>query len=200
MSIYAEVNEHEKEHKIPNWLITKTNKCQRCNLSLTRRKTVIGRGSTPADILLMGEGPGDFEDMQGEAFVGPSGKLLDSMINRTGYAKDLSFFFTNVVLCHPTDVVGGENREPMKQEIEACRSYIVKLIELCDPYAVVFVGTLAAKKYLRFFQQNLPEVRTASIIHPAVLLRAGKGTPKADHDIKIMSELFNDVARDKWEV
>ena len=95
-------------------------KCQKCPLFKTRVQVVVGRGPLTATTLVIGEAPGEAEDVLGQAFIGPSGKLLDDMLIK---AKINNCFFTNTILCRPID-----NREPLPAEIFLCLDNILKII------------------------------------------------------------------------
>jgi DNA polymerase len=146
--------------------------CQKCSLAQTRRQIVIGRGEVPADILMLGEGPGIAEDLVGEAFAGPSGALLDRMIldARTVSCDELdqpSIFMTNIVLCHPTEEFAGDNRTPKQNEVLACAKNIMEIYKVVSPKRVVFLGDEAAYYYKKEFPSAI------KIHHPSYLLRTG---------------------------
>jgi DNA polymerase len=140
--------------------------CTKCRLSSTRDRIVSGRGMFPAPLFLMGEGPGASEDMLGIAFVGPSGRLLDKLLERVGYPG--GWYVTNAVQCHPTDVKRGENREPLPDEVLSCMPRVMSEYRRCSPRAVVFLGQISTKYYERLI--SVPKLH---ILHPAALLRAG---------------------------
>ena len=102
--------------------------CRKCNLGTTRNKFVFGAGDPSADLLLVGEAPGQEEDLQGEPFVGRAGKLLDKILRAIGYTRDTNVFITNIVKCRPPD-----NRDPLPSEVEECSPYLNKQIELIKP-------------------------------------------------------------------
>ena len=101
--------------------------CEKCNLSLTRNKFVFGSGDPNADLLLVGEGPGEEEDAKGEPFVGKAGKLLDKILNAIGYNRDDNVFIANIVKCRPP-----ENRNPLISEVEKCTPYLINQINLIN--------------------------------------------------------------------
>jgi uracil-DNA glycosylase family 4 len=140
--------------------------CQSCPLSETRRYVVLGSGDYPSKYLFIGEGPGRSEDLLGIAFVGEAGKLMDRMLHDARIDKD-DCLFTNTVLCHPTDMIGGENREPKPDEVIQCMENVLYIADLAEAKAVVFVGLVAQ----RYFKKSFP---TGVLIqHPAFLLRTG---------------------------
>lgn len=145
-------------------------KCRRCGLHRTRRNVVVGRGFIPADVLFIGEAPGKSEDMRGEPFIGPSGRLLDKMFDE---ARDLlelpapSYYITNTALCRPTDSKNGPNRQPSEEEVLKCFRNVDKIIRKVSPKAVVLVGKVAERYY-----SKLP-YKIFTIQHPAFILRTG---------------------------
>ena len=118
--------------------------CKKCNLGSTRNKFVFGSGDPSADILLVGEAPGQEEDLQGEPFVGRAGKLLDKILKAIGYTRDTNIFITNIVKCRPPD-----NRDPLPSEVEDCSPYLNKQIELIKPKIIVALGKVAGKTFLK---------------------------------------------------
>ena len=149
--------------------------CKKCNLGSTRNKFVFGSGDPSADILLVGEAPGQEEDLQGEPFVGRAGKLLDKILKAIGYTRDTNIFITNIVKCRPPD-----NRDPLPSEVEDCSPYLNKQIELIKPKIIVALGKVAGKPFLKKYIL-LKEMRNKThyfksiplrvTYHPAALLR-----------------------------
>jgi DNA polymerase len=139
--------------------------CKACHLALSAKQRVIGRGSTPSKILFIGEAPGASEDALGKPFVGPSGKLLDEMIEKAGI--DMSYYITNCVQCRPP-----ENRDPTNLEVLSCMENVLKIADEVRPEHVVFIGRIAERYYKKHFPNGV------MIIHPAAILRTGgKGSP-----------------------
>jgi uracil-DNA glycosylase family 4 len=162
-------------------------KCTRCGLAATRRAVVLGRGALPCRYLFLGEAPGQSEDLMGEAFIGRAGKLLDALIAKAGIRAE-DCFFTNACLCHPSDIKGGENREPTKDEILACSYNVNKLIHEAHPARVILVGKIAEFYYKRFYKQAI------SIQHPAFLLRnGGVKSPYWNQNLHKLEEVRYDV-------
>ena len=148
--------------------------CTRCGLAQARRNVVFGQGREKADVVFVGEGPGENEDLSGLAFVGKAGKLLTPVIQSMGLnRKDV--FITNVVKCRPPG-----NRNPEREEVSRCAPILERQIELLDPKLLVAVGGVAAQRMLeskepvtrlrrkihRFMERDL-----LVIYHPAYLLR-----------------------------
>jgi len=166
--------------------------CERCGLSKKRRNVVQGRGEVPADILFIGEAPGRSEDLLGRAFVGPSGKLLDKMLEDARALTSLgsvpSYYISNTVLCRPSDHE-GENRAPKLSEVLSCRKNISAIISEVDPDAVIFIGQVAERYYKRYV--SVPAIR---IIHPAALLRrGGKKCPQYRDSVRRLADIFNHI-------
>lgn len=167
--------------------------CRRCGLCSGRKNTVFGVGDEKAKWLFIGEGPGRNEDMQGEPFVGPAGKLLDNMLLAMGVKRGANAYIANIVKCRPTDD-NGRDRPPSPQEVAACLPYLQRQIELIQPTVLVALGKTAALSLLGLDPatpvsrlrgsvhryQDLPLVVT---YHPAYLLRTLNDKSKAWADL-----------------
>ena len=119
-------------------LLDYCSRCQRCALAQTRKNVVVGRGNRNAPILFVGEGPGAQEDEQGIPFVGQAGKLLDLALEACGFPPDL-YYIANVVKCRPP-----QNRNPLREETEACMPYLREQFRLIKPKIVVCLGSVAS--------------------------------------------------------
>jgi len=117
-------------------------RCTRCPLSLKRTNAVPGEGPPDAAVVIIGEGPGRNEDLQGRPFVGAAGKQLDGLLKDAGLVRD-DVYITNVVKCRPP-----ENRRPTDAEAEACHPYLERQIELLRPTVIVLLGDSALKRFL----------------------------------------------------
>ncbi len=115
--------------------------CTKCALHETRTNAVPGSGSPNAEILIIGEGPGFNEDEQGLPFVGRSGKLLDELLAAVPLSRD-DIFITNVVKCRPPD-----NRDPLPDEVAACRPYLERQLQLLNPKVIVTLGRVSMLRY-----------------------------------------------------
>jgi len=156
--------------------------CTRCPLAAGRTRVVFGVGDPDADILFVGEGPGAQEDLQGEPFVGRSGRFLDRLVaEEMGLTRD-QCYIANVVKCRPPG-----NRDPHPDEIASCRPYLEAQIDLIDPAVVVTLGNFATKLLLgttegitRLRGRSYPYRRGVLIptFHPAAVLR-GAGDAQA---------------------
>jgi len=151
--------------------------CTRCPLASGRTQVVFGVGDPHADLLFVGEGPGRDEDLAGEPFVGRSGKLLDRLMNEElGLSRD-ACYIANVVKCRPPG-----NRDPQQEEIDSCRPYLERQIDLIDPAVVVTLGNFATKLLLQT-DEGIRRVRGKAYpfrrgqlvptYHPAAALRSG---------------------------
>jgi DNA polymerase len=113
--------------------------CVRCPLHQTRTQVVFGNGDADADLMFVGEAPGANEDRMGLPFVGQAGKLLDKLLGEIGLER-AGVFVINTLKCRPPD-----NRDPHPNEIEACRSYLDKQIELIEPAVICTLGNFSTK-------------------------------------------------------
>lgn len=116
--------------------------CQNCPLSETRTNVVFGVGNRQADILFIGEGPGEQEDLQGEPFVGPAGKLLDLMLSLIDLDRS-KVYIANIVKCRPP-----RNRDPLNTEQDACIGYLRAQTALIRPKIIVCLGRIAAMRII----------------------------------------------------
>jgi len=116
------------------------NQCTKCDLSKTRTNVVFGEGARNAKIMLIGEGPGYYEDQQGIPFVGKSGHLLDKILNVCGFSREEHVFIGNIVKCRPPN-----NRDPLPEERETCIPFLYKQIEMIDPKIIILLGATALK-------------------------------------------------------
>lgn len=116
--------------------------CTRCDLADTRTQVVFGAGDPQADLVFVGEAPGQREDEQGLPFVGPSGRLLEELLGEIDLTRD-AVYIANVVKCRPP-----KNRDPRPNEIDACKGYLRTQLRLIDPRVVVTLGNFASKLLL----------------------------------------------------
>lgn len=168
--------------------------CTRCKLCQTRTNTVFGVGNPAAPLMVVGEGPGADEDASGEPFVGRAGKLLDEMLKAIGRSRADNVFIANVVKCRPPG-----NRDPEKDEVEACRGYLDAQIAHVKPKLIVALGRIAAQRLLgseeplsrlrgplhRYGAGGTPVFVT---YHPAYLLRSPKEKAKSWEDLKKIAQ------------
>ncbi len=117
-------------------------RCPDCRLCETRTQAVPGEGPEDARIMFVGEGPGFNEDRQGRPFIGAAGKFLDQLLASAGLSRQ-TVFITNVVKCRPPN-----NRDPLPDEIEACRKWLDRQIELINPEVIVTLGRHSMNRFI----------------------------------------------------
>ena len=160
--------------------------CVKCGLCQTRNNVVFGVGPRDADVMFVGEGPGEQEDLQGEPFVGPAGKLLDDMLSIIDLSRE-NCYIANIVKCRPP-----RNRDPLETEQEACIGYLRNQVALIRPKIIVCLGRVAAQKLIdpqfRITRQHGQWVEKGGIwmsatFHPSALLRDPARRPDAFEDL-----------------
>ncbi len=162
--------------------------CKRCELWKYKINYVPGEGNPKAKVVLIGEAPGREEDLQGRPFVGRAGRYLTEVLNKLGVSRE-DVYITNVLKCRPPN-----NRDPLPEEIEACKPYLMKQLEAIKPDTIVCLGRFSAKVLLNEFGFEFRGIskdrgkvfdvdrwgKTVRIIptyHPAAVLR-NKGLAK----------------------
>ena len=165
--------------------------CQACGLCKTRRNTVFGVGDTAADWMIVGEAPGENEDLRGEPFVGAAGQLLDNMLRAVGRSRAgegaQGAYIANVLKCRPP-----ANRNPQPQEVAQCEPFLARQVALVQPKIIVAMGRFAVQSLLRTEEpigrlrgrvhryEGVPVIVT---YHPAYLLRTPADKAKAWDDL-----------------
>ncbi len=165
----------EKQQKLEK-LASEAAKCTACELHRSRNKSVFSRGALDAELVFVGEGPGQEEDRVGVPFVGQAGQLLDRMIAAMGYKRD-EVYICNVVKCHPP-----QNRTPSSAEAQACERFLSAQLSLVAPKVVVALGKCAAMALnvanetgsWRGEWKSWREIPVMPTYHPAFLLRSPK--------------------------
>jgi DNA polymerase len=161
--------------------------CTRCGLCETRNNVVFGVGNESADVMFVGEGPGEQEDLKGEPFVGPAGKLLDDMLSIIDLYRQENIYIANIVKCRPP-----RNRDPMETEQDACIGYLRNQVALVQPKIIVCLGRIAAKRLIdedyRITRQHGTWVQKngiwmTAIYHPSALLRDVSKRPETFDDL-----------------
>ena len=175
--------------------------CTKCALSETRHNVVFGNGNSHADIMLIGEGPGYYEDMKGIAFVGRSGQLLDKILACCGFTREEHVFIANIVKCRPP-----ENRDPKPEERQACLPYLYKQIEYINPKIIILLGATALKGLIDP-QARITQVRGQWInwngrlvmptYHPSALLRNEKLKRPVWEDFKNVVSKYRELVDPK---
>ena len=165
--------------------------CRRCGLGETRHHLVFGDGAEDARIMLIGEGPGEQEDLQGLPFVGPAGKLLDDMLEMI-YLDRTKVYIANIVKCRPP-----QNRDPQPAESEACMPWLREQFRLLKPKIVVCLGRIAAQRMIRqdfsVTREHGQIIEKGGILfmgtfHPAALLRQPQNKPEAFADFTVLRD------------
>ena len=160
--------------------------CTRCGLCEKRHNVVFGVGNRQTDILFVGEGPGEQEDLKGEPFVGPAGQLLDDMLSIIDLDRS-NCYIANIVKCRPP-----QNRDPLEIEQEACIGYLRQQIQLIQPKVIVCLGRIAAKALIREDFRITREHGTwtqkdgiwmTAMYHPSALLRDVSKRPETFDDL-----------------
>jgi uracil-DNA glycosylase len=171
--------------------------CKKCPLHLRRTNAVPGTGNYNAKLMIIGEGPGRDEDIQGKPFVGKAGKLLTQLLSEIGISRE-EVYITNVVKCRPPD-----NRVPEESEIEACRDYLRRQIEIINPKIILLLGSTALKAVIG--EKSITKVRGEEIeidgiiylptFHPAAVLRdESNKLPQIREDFRKLKELYEKLA------
>lgn len=170
--------------------------CTQCSLCETRNHVVFGVGNPNADIMFIGEGPGEQEDLQGEPFVGPAGKLLDDMLSIIDLDRS-SIYIANIVKCRPP-----RNRDPLEEEQLACLDYLRHQVALVKPKIIVCLGRIAATRLIRPDFRITREhgiwtersgVHFTAIYHPSALLRDVTKRPDTFEDLLAIREKLKTV-------
>ena len=178
------------------------NACEKCQLCKTRHNVVFGVGNKDAEVLFIGEGPGENEDLQGEPFVGRGGQLLDKMLNAVDLDRRKNIYIANIVKCRPP-----QNRDPLQEEQDACIDWLRNQVALIRPKIIVCLGRVAAMKIIRpdikitkehgiFFERN--GVLLMATLHPAALLRNPANKPEAFNDFLKLREKIKEVCGEEF--
>ena len=170
--------------------------CRKCKLCETRNNVVFGVGREDAEVLFIGEGPGEQEDLKGEPFVGPAGKLLDDMLSIIDLSRE-NCYIANIVKCRPP-----RNRDPLETEQEACIGYLRNQVALIQPKIIVCLGRIAAKKLIdpdfRITRQHGQWFKRGNVwmtatFHPSALLRDVSKRPEAFDDLMSIRQKIREI-------
>lgn len=166
-------------------------KCKKCELCRERKTVVFGEGNIHADIMFIGEGPGQREDETARPFVGPAGQLLNKMLSEIGLKRE-DVYIANIVKCRPP-----KNRDPKEEEQNACMPYLRNQLALIRPKVIICLGRIAASVILKREVKMTKEhgIWTESkgfyimpTFHPAALLHNEGNIPYAIEDFKLIKE------------
>ena len=170
--------------------------CTKCGLCETRHNVVFGVGPETADVMFIGEGPGEQEDLKGEPFVGPAGKLLDDMLSIIDLSRE-NCYIANIVKCRPP-----HNRDPLETEQEACIGYLRNQVALIKPKIIVCLGRISATRLIRSDFRITREHGTwtekngvlfTAIYHPSALLREVTKRPETFDDLIALREKIKEI-------
>ena len=173
--------------------------CSRCPLAGPRHHVVCGVGPEDAEVLFVGEGPGQQEDLQGEPFVGPAGQLLDEMLSIIGLGRH-NCYITNIVKCRPPG-----NRDPQESEQDACIPFLRRQTKLLRPKIIVCLGRIAAKRLIdpdfKITRDHGQWVERGGIwftalYHPSARLRDMTKRPDTFRDLKKLQAKVLEAAAD----
>ena len=170
--------------------------CTKCGLCETRNNVVFGVGPQDADVMFIGEGPGEQEDLKGEPFVGAAGMLLDDMLSIIDLSRE-NCYIANIVKCRPP-----HNRDPLETEQDACIEYLRNQVALMKPKIIICLGRIAAKKLIdpeyRITRQHGTWVQKGgvwmtAIYHPSALLRDVSKRPETFDDLLSIREKIREI-------
>lgn len=175
--------------------------CRQCSLYQTRNLPVIGQGSHQAEIILVGEAPGANEDKNGRPFCGQAGKILDELLNSAGLKRE-EVYIANILKCRPP-----QNRDPQKEEIEACASYLKRQISIIKPKIICPMGNYASAYILEKYglgdkiegiskihgqvfkaKADFGSIKIIPLYHPAVAVYNQNMNEVLKKDFKILNE------------
>ena len=170
--------------------------CQKCGLAETRTNVVFGEGARDAEVMFIGEAPGEQEDRTGRPFVGRAGQLLDDMLAMIDLKRE-KVFIGNMVKCRPP-----QNRDPLNIEQEACIGYLRNQVALLKPKIIVCLGRIAAMKLIKedfkITREHGQWIEKAGVwmmamYHPSALLRDPRKRPESFEDLKSLQAKIREV-------
>lgn len=171
--------------------------CTKCNLCTTRTNVVFGTGNPGSEVMFIGEGPGEQEDLKGLPFVGRSGQLLDKMLQSIDLFRDKNIYIANIVKCRPPN-----NRDPLPNEQECCITWLSAQIEFIKPKIIVALGRISAMKFVKpdikitkehgiFYKKD--SCLYMATLHPAALLRNPLNKPMVFQDFLNLREKIKNI-------
>lgn len=177
--------------------------CNKCALADTRTNVVFGTGNPNANVLLVGEAPGEDEDVAGEPFVGYSGKILNDFLDVVGLSRDKNVYIANIVKCRPP-----ENRDPLLTERKSCLPFLRNQVALMEPKIIVCVGRIAATTLIDpnfkiteehgIFHEKAG-VQMVGFYHPAALRYGKNRRPEFLEDMKKLRDKIMEICPDTYE-
>jgi len=178
-------------------LIEQCTNCKACALAQTRTNVVVGAGNPQSEVLFVGEGPGEQEDLSGQAFVGRAGKLFDKLLAAVGLSRKHNIYIANIVKCRPP-----KNRDPLPAEQEACINWLRAQVSIIKPKIIVCLGRVAAcriiepdfkvtKQHGEFIKRG--DTLMMGTFHPAALLRNPGRKPQAFSDYLVLRDKIQQV-------
>ena len=170
--------------------------CQKCALGATRTKSVFGTGSREADLLFVGEAPGEQEDLTGTPFVGRAGQLLNKFLDAVNIPRE-DVYIANILKCRPP-----QNRDPLPAEEAACMDFLREQVRLLQPKLIVCLGRISAQKLIKpdfaitkehgqWFEKN--GFLITAVYHPALLLRDPRRKEEMLVDMKRIKEKLEEL-------
>lgn len=171
--------------------------CGKCELCKTRHNVVVGVGSENAEVMFIGEGPGENEDLQGEPFVGRAGKLLDKMLVAVDLDRNKNIYIANIVKCRPP-----QNRDPKPEEQEQCIEWLRAQVKMINPKIIVCLGRIAAGRIIKSDIKITKEhglwfekggIQMMAMLHPAAVLRDPRRKPDAFDDFLKLRDKINEI-------
>lgn len=168
--------------------------CQRCGLAATRTNLVFGAGKKDADLILIGEAPGEEEDLQGEPFVGRAGQLLNKILQSIGFQRG-DVYIANILKCRPPG-----NRDPLPEEIRNCEPYLIQQLQIIKPKLILALGRIAAQTLLRTKDplaklrgkvHDYQGIKLIVTYHPAALLRYPGLKRPTWEDVQLLRKIYD---------
>ena len=188
-----------------NWMDLKTAcyKCDKCELCSTRTNLVFGVGNPNAEVMFIGEGPGEQEDLKGEPFVGRGGQLLDKMLAVVDLDRNKNIYIANMVKCRPP-----KNRDPKPEEQDQCINWLRNQVKLIRPKIIVCLGRISAMRIIKpdikitrehgiFFERK--GTLLMATLHPAALLRNPNNKPAAMEDFFKLRDKIHEVCEHTYD-
>ena len=173
--------------------------CKNCTLCETKNNTVFSDGNQSAKILLIGEAPGENEDLQAKPFVGMAGKIMNKYLELAGISREHDLYITNIVKCRPP-----KNRKPKSDEKKACFHYLIRQIEFINPKVIILCGGTALETFIKgkkisdvhgskfIINVNDKEYIASAIYHPSPLCRVKNKLEITVEDLKNILNFVND--------